>query len=188
MRKAGEEVETTWEEHSEFQKDLKLNITVSEFDCEPKVAVFQYEQNIVNKVHGSDCSATNFLSQFHINTHQGNNTQCFCFIHRIAMKKYFGFLSFLRLFSSRGVLPQFCTYWNSLFDYTFPFSSLFDRINFYRIHSNSKNHNERTRVIHSDEMVQVGVKTYAPHCRPIIARSSFEHERANYFKYHNKHF
>lgn len=71
MRGAGEEEETTWEEFSEFQKDLKLNITVSEFDIEPKVVVFCNEQNRANKLHGSDLSATNFLSQYHIHTHQG---------------------------------------------------------------------------------------------------------------------
>lgn len=76
MRKAGEEDETTWEEHSEFQKDLKLNITVSEFDIEPKVVVYCNGQNNPNQLHGSDSSATNFLSQYHIHTHQGNrNTQ-----------------------------------------------------------------------------------------------------------------
>lgn len=75
MRRPGEEeVETTWEEHSEFQKDLKLNFTVSEFDCEPKVEVYCQEQDIVNKVHGSDVSVTNFLSQYHIQTHQGKLT------------------------------------------------------------------------------------------------------------------
>lgn len=72
MRRAAEEDETTWEEHSLFQKDLKLNITVSEFDIEPKVVVFCNEQKIENKVHGSDFSATNFLSQYQIHTHQGN--------------------------------------------------------------------------------------------------------------------
>lgn len=75
LRRAGEEDETTWEEHSEFQKDLKLNITVSEFDCEPKVVVFCNEQNIVNKLHGSDFSAINFLSQYHIQSHQGKIPQ-----------------------------------------------------------------------------------------------------------------
>lgn len=70
MRRTGEEDETTWEEHSEFQKDLKLNITVSEFDIEPKVVVYCNEQK--NKLHGSDFSAINFLSQYHIHTHQGN--------------------------------------------------------------------------------------------------------------------
>lgn len=68
MRRPGEEDDTTWEEYSEFHKDLKLNFTVSEIDSEPKVEVFCKEQ----KVHGSDGSATNFLSQYHIQTHQGN--------------------------------------------------------------------------------------------------------------------
>lgn len=71
LRRAGEEDETTWEEHSDFQKDLKLNITVSEFDIEPKVVVYCNDQKIGNKLHGSDSSATNFLSQYHIHTHQG---------------------------------------------------------------------------------------------------------------------
>lgn len=68
MRRPGEQDDTTWEEFSEFHKDLKLNFTVSEIDSEPKVEVFCKEQ----KVHGSDGSATNFLSQYHIQTHQGN--------------------------------------------------------------------------------------------------------------------
>lgn len=72
MRRPGEQDETTWEEYSEFHKDLKLNFTVSEFDCEPKVEVFCKEQDIRNKVHGSDCSTTNFISQYYIQTHQGN--------------------------------------------------------------------------------------------------------------------
>lgn len=73
MRRPGEpEEETTWEEFSEFHKDLKLSFTVSEFDSEPRVEVFCKEQNITNKVHGSDLSTTNFLSQYHIQTHQGN--------------------------------------------------------------------------------------------------------------------
>ncbi|XP_031619594.1 filamin-A isoform X3 [Contarinia nasturtii] len=65
-----EEDETTWEEYSEFHKDLKLSFTVSEFDFEPKVEVFCKEQNIADKVHGSVSSATNFLSQYQILTHQ----------------------------------------------------------------------------------------------------------------------
>lgn len=73
MRRPGEQDETTWEEYSEFHKDLKLNFTVSEFDSEPKVEVFCKEQNIQNKVHGSGLSATNFISQYHIQTHQGNH-------------------------------------------------------------------------------------------------------------------
>lgn len=68
MRRPGEQDETTWEEYSEFHKDLKLNFTVSEIDCEPKVEVFCKQQ----KVHGSGGSATSFLSQYHIQTHQGN--------------------------------------------------------------------------------------------------------------------
>lgn len=71
MRRPGEEDETTWEEYSEFHKDLNLSFTVSEFDCEPKVEVYCKEQ-IADKVHGSVSSATNFLSQYQILTHQGN--------------------------------------------------------------------------------------------------------------------
>lgn len=71
MRRPGEEDNTIWEECSDFHKDLSYNFTVSEVDSEPKVAVFCNEQNIVNKVHGSDVSATNFISQYHINSHQG---------------------------------------------------------------------------------------------------------------------
>lgn len=77
MRRPGEEDETIWEEHSEFHKDLKLSFTVSELDCEPKAEVFCKEQNIVNKVRGSNSSATHFLSQYHINTHQGNQKTIF---------------------------------------------------------------------------------------------------------------
>lgn len=71
MRRPGEPEQDTWEEYSKFHKDFKYNITVSEFDSEPKVEVFCKEQNL--KVHGSDHSATNFLSQYHIETHQGND-------------------------------------------------------------------------------------------------------------------
>lgn len=59
----------TWEDYSVFQKDLKLNLTVSEFDREHKVEVVCKEQKIPNKVNGSE--ATQFLSQYYIQTHQG---------------------------------------------------------------------------------------------------------------------
>lgn len=61
--------DATWEDYSEFYKDLHLNFTVSEFDREHKVEVVCKEQNIPNKVNGSE--ATQFLSQFYIQTHQG---------------------------------------------------------------------------------------------------------------------
>lgn len=61
--------EATWEEYSEFYKDLSFNITVSEFDREHKVEVVCKEQDIPHKVNGSD--ATQFLSQYYIQTHQG---------------------------------------------------------------------------------------------------------------------
>lgn len=72
MRRPDEQDETTWEEYSEFHKDLNLSFTVSEIDCEPKVEVFYKEQNTENKVDGSGHSVTNFLSQYHIQSHQGN--------------------------------------------------------------------------------------------------------------------
>lgn len=72
MQRPGEKKkEVTWEEFSEFHKDLNYNLTVSEYDCENRVEVFCKEQNISNKVHGSEFNATNFLSQYHIQTHQG---------------------------------------------------------------------------------------------------------------------
>lgn len=72
MHRPGEQPkEVTWEQYSEFYKDLNLTFTVSEFDCEPKVQVFCKEQDLKNKVHGSDFNATNFLSQYQIQTRQG---------------------------------------------------------------------------------------------------------------------
>lgn len=71
LQRPGEKKEVTWEEFSEFHKDLNFNFTVSEFDCENRVEVFCKEQKIVNKVPGSDFNATHFLSQYHIQTHQG---------------------------------------------------------------------------------------------------------------------
>lgn len=59
----------TWEDCSEFYKDLNLKLTVSEFDREHKVEVVCKEQNIPNKVNGSE--ATQFISQYYIQTHQG---------------------------------------------------------------------------------------------------------------------
>lgn len=72
MHRPGEEKkDVTWEQLSEFYKDLTLNFTVSEFDSEQKVQVFCKEQDLTNKVPGSDFNATNFLSQYQIQTHQG---------------------------------------------------------------------------------------------------------------------
>lgn len=78
MHRPGEpEQEDKWDQFSEFYKDLRFNFTVSEFDCEKKVQVFCKEQDLTNKVHGSEFNATNFLSQYQIQTHQGTNTQNF---------------------------------------------------------------------------------------------------------------
>lgn len=71
MHRPGEEQKVSWEQFSEFHKNLKLNFTVSEYDSEQKVEVFCKEQNPVNKVNGSELNATNFLSQYQIQTHQG---------------------------------------------------------------------------------------------------------------------
>jgi len=71
MHRPGEEKPAaTWEEYSEFYKDFKLNFSVSEFDREHRLEVFCQEQEISNKVNGSDFQPTNFLSQYHIQTHQ----------------------------------------------------------------------------------------------------------------------
>lgn len=58
----------TWEEFSEFYKDLSLNFTVSEYDREHKSVVFFNE----NK---SDTDATRVLTHYYIQTHQGIELQ-----------------------------------------------------------------------------------------------------------------
>lgn len=63
--------EATWEQNSDFYKDLKLNFTVSEFDCEQKAEVYCKEANC--NVNNSDKKTSNFLSQYFIQTHQGIN-------------------------------------------------------------------------------------------------------------------
>lgn len=60
----------TWEEFSEFYKDLSLNFTVSEFDREHKSVVYCNENN---SVKGSDSGATKVLTHYHIQTHQGTS-------------------------------------------------------------------------------------------------------------------
>lgn len=70
-RHASAKREATWEETSEFYKDLNKNFTVSEFDREHRVEVYCKEQNCSNQVKGGDFQATNFLSQYFIQTHQG---------------------------------------------------------------------------------------------------------------------
>lgn len=62
--------DATWEEYSEFYKDLSLNFTVSEFDREHRVEVYCNDKNSVN---GSDSDATKILTHYQIQTHQGTS-------------------------------------------------------------------------------------------------------------------
>lgn len=67
LRRPDAPKEATWEDYSEYYKDMNLNFTVSEIDREHKVEVVYKEQDIPN--NGSE--ATQFLSQYYIQTHQG---------------------------------------------------------------------------------------------------------------------
>lgn len=80
MHRPGEEKEVTWEQTSEFHKDLNLNFTVSEIDSEKKVEVFYNEQNPVNSVDDSEHNATNFLTQYQIYSHQGIENSLFAIL------------------------------------------------------------------------------------------------------------
>ncbi len=73
-REGDENKEATWEEFSDFYKNLYRNITVSEFDRPHKTIVYCNEQDIpACEVNGcSDKPQINFLSQYYILTHQGN--------------------------------------------------------------------------------------------------------------------
>lgn len=73
-REGDENKEATWEEYSDFYKNLYGSITVSEFDRPHKPIVYCKEQDIPSsEVNG--CSGAippiNFLSQYYILTHQG---------------------------------------------------------------------------------------------------------------------
>lgn len=75
-REGDEDKEATWEEYSDFYKNLYRSITVSEFDRPHKAVVYCNEQDIPScEVNGcSDIPQINFLSQYYILTHQG---KCF---------------------------------------------------------------------------------------------------------------
>lgn len=72
-REGDENKEATWEEYSDFYKNLYRSITVSEFDRPHKTIVYCNEQDIPSsEVNGcSDIPQINFLSQYYILTHQG---------------------------------------------------------------------------------------------------------------------
>lgn len=61
----------TWEEYSEFYKDLTRHITVSEFDRKQLSQIFCKEQDF-SKLNGAKDRKINFLSSYYIQTHQGN--------------------------------------------------------------------------------------------------------------------
>lgn len=68
--------EPTWEEYSQFHRDFNRKITVSEYDRAQKTVVFCSEQEFPpSAANGSSDGAPNehinFLSSFHVYTHQG---------------------------------------------------------------------------------------------------------------------
>ncbi|KAG4066355.1 hypothetical protein HA402_000579 [Bradysia odoriphaga] len=71
-REGDENKEATWEEYSDFYKNLYRSITVSEFDRPHKTVVYCNEQDIpACEVNGcSNIPQINFLSQYYILTHQ----------------------------------------------------------------------------------------------------------------------
>lgn len=71
-REGDENKEATWEEYSDFYRNLLRSITVSEFDRPHKTVVYCNEQDIpAREVNGcSNIPQINFLSQYYILTHQ----------------------------------------------------------------------------------------------------------------------
>lgn len=66
--------EATWEEYSDFYRDNRHSVTVSEYDYAVKCIIYYMEQEIKDAqdiTNGIDFIPTNFLSHFYVNTHKG---------------------------------------------------------------------------------------------------------------------
>lgn len=73
-----EEIEATWEEYSQFDKENFRFLTFSEFDQLEKASIYFYEQNV--PTYGAidrDFVPLNFLSSFFFHSHKGNKFEFF---------------------------------------------------------------------------------------------------------------
>lgn len=67
-----EEIEATWEELSQFNKENFRFLTFSEYDQIEKTSVFHYEQSVPKyPAYGRDYNPVNFLSILFIESHKG---------------------------------------------------------------------------------------------------------------------
>jgi hypothetical protein len=76
-----EEIEATWEEYSQFNKESFRFLTFSEFDQLEKSSIFFYEQNV--PTYGAidlDFVPLNFISSYFLHSHKGNKFETFPFL------------------------------------------------------------------------------------------------------------
>lgn len=68
-----EEIDATWEEFSQFNKENFRFLTFSEIDHLERASVFCIEQNVPSfSVKNRDFVPLNFLSSLFLQTHKGN--------------------------------------------------------------------------------------------------------------------